>query len=556
MTDIQSEKPCPVQTAQGFSVIYKNRFLYSKYAPQKAVLQAVESLQLLPGTFILCCSPCAGYALHELLLKLPKDCFVLCVENDESLYNFSLQQALVRNAFSDPDFSFAPPDMLSQLPLMLNSRSVSLPDGKFIPDPGTFRRVIRVDFSAGVQFNPQFYASLDTACENAVGQFWKNRVTLVRLGRRYARNIFRNTASLPRSLPFASVCKSVSKPVVVLGAGQSMEKTARFLKNHKGIFYIIAADAALPALKKFGIYADAAVCEEAQSAIAPAFLGAADNVGIIFAGITSWPGLSRTMISKLCYFSTRYADTVFFSRLESSEILTHVFPPLGSVGLTAVETALCIRKNSSVPVFVSGLDFSYTAGTTHARGTPAHISRLVSNSRLTPVQNYGSAFSYGTVQKEGKNGSTIFTTPALMQYAESFKDSFRLTENIFDTGTTGIELGISRADISSYSRKEAGCCNNKNSISAVSAEKIESFYNEEEKALNEIKELLSHGQNISETERNSRLNELLICREYLYLHFPDGYRLSLETQFLKRIRAEIDFFLKDISIGRKILSAY
>jgi len=41
---------------------------------------------------------------------------------------------------------------------------------------------------------------------------------------------------------------------------------------------------------------------------------------------------------------------------------------------------------------------------------------------------------------------------------------------------------------------------------------------------------------------------LLLEHDYLYMHFPDGYKKpQMNEGFLKRIRAEIDFFLKDIN---------
>ena len=49
-TKIQNEKPCLVETPQGFSVFYRNKFLYSKYAPARSICQTIEKLALLPGT--------------------------------------------------------------------------------------------------------------------------------------------------------------------------------------------------------------------------------------------------------------------------------------------------------------------------------------------------------------------------------------------------------------------------------------------------------------------------------------------------------------------------
>ena len=58
---------------------------------------------------------------------------------------------------------------------------------------------------------------------------------------------------------------------------------------------------------------------------------------------------------------------------------------------------------------------------------------------------------------------------------------------------------------------------------------------------------------MSEKERSAEIEKLLLSREYLYLHFPDGLKASLDLSFLKRVRAEIDFFIKDIAVGKSIL---
>jgi len=68
-----------------------------------------------------------------------------------------------------------------------------------------------------------------------------------------------------------------------------------------------------------------------------------------------------------------------------------------------------------------------------------------------------------------------------------------------------------------------------------------------------IKNILSSGRNMSEDERRVEIEKLLAAREYLYLHFPDGLKASFDLSFLKRVRAEIDFFIKDIEVGKSIL---
>ena len=74
------------------------------------------------------------------------------------------------------------------------------------------------------------------------------------------------------------------------------------------------------------------------------------------------------------------------------------------------------------------------------------------------------------------------------------------------------------------------------------------YLDEERLALTKIRDLLSSGEKSQFFEKgtglSAQIENLLSGREYLYLHFPDGYRLSMDQGFLKRVRAEIDFFLK------------
>jgi len=598
LTESDDGNPRSVQTEGGVSVLYRSRYLYSKYAPEKSLRSAVLSKPVAPGTLVLACSPVLCLCLAELCAALPENCFVLGCEFDAALYDFSLKHIPLGLA----RFAMLSPDELPNLPFMLTKRRAETKSGAILPPAGTFRRVLRMDFSAGTQFFPQHYAALTEAAENAVMRFWKNRVTLIKFGRRFSRNLFRNLAHLSRSVPIERLVQSVEKPIIVFGAGESMEKTARSIRNVQNAFYIVAADAALAPLLRLGIEPDAVVCEESQSVIAPFFLGANRKRFHVFAGITSWPKLFDLCGADICYFSPHYDDTAFFDSLVARHILPCIMPPLGSVGLTATKIALILRKTDRFPVFVTGLDFSYRAGTTHARGSAPHTARLASSFRIAPAANYDAAFTSFMQKIIGKDGAAFFTSPALISYAQTFHAYFSESPNLFDMGKTGIELGIPQRgeeellreilntvgagaaagqkdsdDTASANGKQTPAAKtnaegdiarkdaDENAVhmkkiftertvfSEQKARSVRDFYEEEERSLKRLKNILSSGQNMSEAERSAEIEKLLTSREYLYLHFPDGLKASLDVSFLKRVRAEIDFFIKDIAVGKSIL---
>ena len=613
MADSDDGNPRAVQTERGVSVLYKGRYLYSKYAPEKTVKSALLSKSVFPGTLVLACSPVLCLCLAEFCASLPENCFVLGCEFDAALYDFSLKHI----PRSIAHFAMLSPDELPALPFMLTQRTSQTKSGITLPPAGTFRRVVRADFSAGTQFFSQHYDALTEAAESAVTRFWKNRVTLIKFGRRFSKNLFRNLAHIHRSVPIECTYRSIEKPIVIFGAGESMGKSAESIRSARNDFYIIAADAALSPLFRLGISPDAVVCEEAQSVIAPFFLNAGGKRFRVFAGITSWPKIFDVCGGNICYFSPHYDDTAFFDSLAARGIIPSVMPPLGSVGLTATKIALMLRKNDRVPVYVSGLDFSYRAGTTHARGAEAHTSRLASSFRTSPAANYSASFGSSMQKITGKDDTPFFTSPALLSYAETFRAYFSHEPNLFDIGKTGAELAIPKKNAdeliqeivkTAAVREEeapAACMGDSNGAAKLTRQKgsngaettnaerehtakaaahtegkataeqrhsalaaayteekafaeqktlaVRNFYEEEKRALSRLKNILSSGGNMSEDERNAEIEKLLAAREYLYLHFPDGLKVSLDLSFLKRVRAEIDFFLKDIEVGKSIL---
>ena len=582
MEALINQKPCVVQkveTPQGFSVSYKNHFLYSKYNPSKNIITAVENLKLLPGTVILCFSPLLCYGLSELLQKLPENCLLFLCEADSALYDFSLKESDISNFCkntSEKVFN-CPPKNLYELPLHLYELSKS----------GIYKRVIRLDMSGGVQFNSDFYNKLFSACTDSVMTFWKNRITLTRFGRRYSRNLFENLHYLADSKPITDFFNTIEKPIIVFGAGESTQKfidngllRSCTPRNDEVPFYILCADTALQPLLKNGIKPDGVFVEEAQSVIVKAFTGTASDIRI-FAGLSSIPNLVHIAgVNRLSYFYTEYADGNFFDSLKSQSFMPPANKPFGSVGLTAVYYALKFRKTENIPVYVTGLDFSYSTGLTHTKGALAHIFHLIQSNRLVPPQNYSAAFGPGSEKFIGKNGRTIITTPTLKNYANMFNSFFGEEKNLFDIGESGIKLSIPHIDcfvtnesaclpslqakLSSLPRSDENTAEqldykaDSNRHCETSANRhceaegrgnpyqndIAAYLQNERESLEYLRNLLTGKTDLKEEKLLAEIKKIAEPREYLYLHFPDGYSFAENQSFLNRIRTEIDFFLK------------
>ncbi len=577
----QVTKPCLVQTGQGFSLSYNGRFLYSKYAPQKAIVQTVANLVLLPGTLILCASPCLWYGLSELLAKLPENSFVLGIEADENLHELAAKgledfrnrcscaeaQTPMKSAF--PLDLLAPDELLDIAEIMYQGKTRH---GSVLPPVHTFRRALLLEMSGGTALHAELYRQIDGAAENAIASFWKNRLTLTKLGRLFSRNVFHNLAALPRSTPLSAYLKKISRPIIVFGAGESAETTIKSLSPEAWKdYFVLAVDAALPVLTQSGIQIDGIVAVESQLAIEKAYIGSAPclmpekgQIPILFADISSRQQVTNHTQGEVCYFASKFADTGFLSDLQAKEFFPPQIPALGSVGLTATYLSLQLRKSNDIPVYVTGLDFSFSLGLTHTRGAPAHIARLSKSNRLAPPANYDAAFRIGAHFAAGKNGC-VCTDTALSGYAQQFAGFFCGVKNLFDIGKSGLSLGLPFVTFGTDGHMEAENslhegrkCNASQKIKESGqgldrkeglTQHVEAFFEQERKALLRLKDLLMHGESVKSTKMSvqEEIGGLLARREYLYLHFPDGYECRpSDLGFLKRVRNEIDFFLKDI----------
>ena len=536
------QKPCAVQkieTSQGFSVSYKEHLLYSKYNPKKNIITAVENLQLLPGTIILCCSPLLGYGLSELLNKLPDNCLIILCEAETELYEFTTEVKCLD--ISDKRVINFQPQKLNELPLKLYDLATS----------GLYKRVIRIDMSAGTQFQKDFYDKLFAACSDSVMTFWKNRITLTKFGRRYSKNLFENIKYLADSKPITDYFNTIEKSIIVFGAGESTQKLInellpRFASRNDGFksFYILCADTALQPLLKNDIRPDGVFVEEAQSVITKAFIGVPHDIQI-FAGMSSIPSLAHKSGSKnISYFFTEYTKASFIDNLKCKSFMPPANKPFGSVGLTTVYYALKFRKDETVPVYITGLDFSYSTGVTHTKNALAHILHLITGNRLNSIANYSAAFGTGTEKFIDKNGHQFITTPSLKNYAMMFNNFFSGTKNLFDAGESGIPLAIPQRIPESF--ENVALKHNSTSFTDVQKNDIQNYLKEEKKALEYLRDLLTGKTDFTGDKLSDEIRKIAEPREYLYLHFADGWKFSNSQSFLNRIRTEIDFFLKYI----------
>lgn len=520
------------------TIEYNGKPLYSKHSPARAILQSVERMNILPGTLILACSPALCYGIRELLQKLPEDCLVLAAECDAELYEFAWQE--LRRSGIDTSSSV----------LAFSANTHTNPD--FYRPAGTFRRVVRIDLSAGTQISAtaaQWYARLHEQLQSNISAFWKNRLTLIRMGRLFCRNMLRNLPVMARQThSFLEQC-SVACPIIVCGAGESLSESIPAIKRTRSSF-ILAVDAAAAPLLQSGIRPDAIVTVESQLAIEKAFYAAAGTGIPVFADLSSRTHAARITGGPISFFSTEFTSAHFLKELREKNLFPCAMPPLGSVGLYALELALRLRERQDIPVFVTGLDFSYSIGRTHANGTAQHTERLIASNRLTPIENYAAAFKPDARAAEGKDRRAVITDTALCGYNANFAAYFRKEAQVFDMGTSGLPLALPCAPQSALAEADARFHGAKKftpnaGVILRREDAAGEFIRQKKAILRELIGLLSEGDGSDECA--TRVRQILEENEFLYVHFPDGHRMHLDRGFLNRIRHEAGYFLRHLS---------
>lgn len=545
----KTEAPGLIQTRQGVSVLYKDKYLYSKYDPSKSILNIISGISIPEYSIILIFSPVLWYGLKELLSKLPDNSTAAVFEYDENLFDFALKNIPeeLKPAFNSKIKIFNRSNIADYYSFIQNNH---------------YRKTLKIEFSAGASFCKNEYDEISLLTQRVIDQFWKNRLTLIKFGRLYSKNIFKNLSLLSQSVPLASLYQKVDRPIIVLGAGESLDSTIPLLKKKSKSFFIICVDAAFSPLLDNGITPDAVIAVEGQQVIEKAYIGRPSDSGVLLImDLVSRNHIPYITNGNTSFFISEYANMNFFNSLAKKELLPPVMPPLGSVGLVAMEIALRLRSSCDIPVYFSGLDFSYTAGITHAKGTPSHKYLLSTNSRLKSVYNLAAAFGGENFQIESKDSTHMITSRILEAYALLFTENFSDIKNVFDAGISGMDLKTEKKNFSEVInsvKEESSKLSFELKKQSGLKEKIFEFLSEEENALEELKDLFIYADSSKfrkkEIPLETQVDELIKNREYLYIHFPDAVGATNPQSFYNRIRIELDFFLKEIATAKSLIN--
>jgi hypothetical protein len=383
-----------VQTPFGAQVHYGGRDLYPA-RPVPDTERRIAGLTVPPDSIVLWCSPVLWHGLDRVAAKLSAGSVIIGCEADPALADVTREALDAARSTTEAPVCFytATDPALRDFVDQLAERR--------------FRRVVELTTSAAALANRGLYRRLRDRIDAQISTVWQNRLTRASMGRLWIRNIIQNAPVLARATPIPPLVR----PVVVCGAGPSLDDAIPFMIARRHAITIVAVDTALLPLVQHGIVPDHVVALEAQLINTLDFLGAPHDEYALIADLTSHPA-ALSMHSRFACTVTAFDRVSLIDRLSRVGAGVPVLPPHGSVGVTAVSLALA---HSSAPVIVTGLDFAVRAGTTHARGAPAALRTLANATRVAPARD--AAFGLNLEPITAADGTRAYTTLVLSGYA-------------------------------------------------------------------------------------------------------------------------------------------
>lgn len=537
-TSIDVTSPLLVKTEGGeYTVQYKGRFLYSKKAPSSSVETLISSISSFENTLFIFASPVLSYGLSSLISHISSSSFIFIVECDEALA--SLFEKAKQNYQQRQNVYYIHSSNILEIIKKIDELTSF-----------NFKKCTLIRASGGYALYQDFYNELFQDIENEVSNFWKNKITLIAMGSLYAKNIFKNIINfaLDEKKRIHPLQKSqLDKPILVLGAGPSLDESYEFIKKNRDRLFLLAVDVALPALSSLSIIPDAVLLLEGQYWVETSFLASNNRNITVFSDISSNPHIFNIMKGNIFLYGSNYAKLFFLSDIKASVSNIPFFDSLGSVGLLAIQIALFISKEG-VPIFHTGLDFSYTKGYSHAKGSSSYHNLMINTNRLKSLYIGENIFPTGMLKLDGKKNKKIFSTAILQHYANFYKKIFLHFTNIFDIAKSGVVLReptseeLAQKIIDDFFKCEHNGVAPLNKTLEIKA--LLKYLKKEREKLKTLKNMLIGEKKFDKDEVSS----IIKTSDYLYSHFPDSTINVMDISFLKRIRIEIDVFSKIISI--------
>nr|WP_281347565.1 6-hydroxymethylpterin diphosphokinase MptE-like protein [Entomospira nematocera] len=237
------------------------------------------------------------------------------------------------------------------------------------------------------------------------------------VGKAWVRNTIKN---MREKISVLSQFPKLEKPVIIIGAGLTLDKYITWLGDLQKYYYIIAVDTALPTLQQYNIIPDIVLVLESSPVNLLDFSEGIHSDTTLIYDITAHPQTKRIHDGSSVSIMSDFSRDPFYQRLkEDLQLLT--IPEVGSVGVAAISIAL---RMTTAEIILCGLDFAYLPGKSHARGSYVHTLQLQEWSRLTGIPKSLDLFSSReSFRIGGQGGQLLWSDDVLASYGSAIMKS-------------------------------------------------------------------------------------------------------------------------------------
>lgn len=517
------EEPDPllVDTGRGFSLQYQGRWLYSARAPIDAPTRTAQALEVQTETLYVLPSPCLWYGVAELLDRLPASSAVLGLEAVDSLRRVA--------------DGHIPADSGSRVLLARPREALDAAAAlEASIRPARFRRVVELRLSGGRVLASGAYDAAIAALDADIAIRFRNRLALVRMGRLWSRNVITNLASMRWSA--VSPLPPGGKPIVVCGAGPSLDGALPLLRAYRDGLTIVVVDTAAGTLVRAGIHPDMVLCLEAQVYNVSDFLAPGRVRTRLVADLSAHPSSFRACDGPITLLASQWTDSAFLARLDAAGLPVIPVPPLGSVGVLALHVA----RSIGAPIILTGLDFAFSPGRTHCSASPADLLARRLDSR---TRKYAAAWDASFRDHVRRLDNGCLTDPALSMYAALAASELAEVEAYDLRGGYGAPLPSTPLDESGLRRLIEHPTGLQGTRPVPAADP--GLYRR--RAIEFLSAELERVTDVAAALRDGcpapQLRQKLAEADLLYAHFPDPERVAaLEHDALLRVASEAAYW--------------
>ena len=392
----------------------KKLYLHSKYSPIKEAERYYKDFKVKYGTLVICFGFSLSYYIDELAKKINRSDNIIVYEPDKELFDIVMKNIDISHIISNENIRII--FNLNYIKMGLLGRPVD----KKVEIAPIYEKIYEKEI---IEFLKQVKNSIDTDLISvSTKESFKTEWT---------RNNFGNIDSILNSYniyDFKDIFKD--KPIVVVGAGPSLNKNVHLLKEIEGKVCIICAFSAAKVLEKQGIKPNFLVTVDSKQYGLEEYEA---NIPLLYIKEARKELLEKHKSEKLFCLSI---DELFLINILDLEEKISFIPMSGTVASFAAGTA---RHFGASEIILIGQDFSWTKEKAHADGT-VHKK----------TESYKTYHNYNMEEKD-IYGNTVYTNKPFYKFKLWFDDfTASLPDNVKMIQATEGGLPIEGAEIITF----------------------------------------------------------------------------------------------------------